>query len=91
VAVAISRREVHLGDTRPAAQRLFDQADGFEVLGPVDRRDEPHARDHVADGHVSGDLLLVLETDDLVRRLLFLLDAPRQPRQRRSLLRVALA
>ncbi len=90
VPITVAGGEIHFGDPRPAAQRLFDEADGFEEVGPVDRGNVAHARDHVAHGHVRRDLFLVLEPHDLVGSQALLLDPFRQPGEGRGPLRVAL-
>ncbi len=66
VPVAISSREVHLPERTSRTKDLIDQADAFDELGPVEPRDEAHARDHVSDRHVHRRLALVLEADHLL-------------------------
>ena len=90
VAVSVAGREVHFRDARPLSKLLLDQADRLEELGPVHGGDEPHARDHVADRHVRGDLLVVLEPHDLVGSEPLSFDPLHQPRETGTLLRIAL-
>ena len=66
VPVAISSREVHLPERTSRTKDLVDEADAFDELGPVEPRDEAHARDHVSDRHVHRRLALVLEADHLL-------------------------
>ncbi len=66
VPVAISSREVHVPEGTSRAKDLIDQADAFDELGPVEPRDEAHARDHVSDRHVHRRLALVLDADHLL-------------------------
>ena len=68
VTVAIARREVQGAEVAGRSQRLIDQADTLEELGPIERRHRPHARDHVADRHVRRGLTLVLDSHQLVGR-----------------------
>ena len=66
--VAVSSGEVHVSELTARTQNLVDKADTLDELGPVEPRDEAHARDHVADRHVDRRLELVLEADNLLGR-----------------------
>ena len=68
VTVAVAGREVHGTEGTVGSQRLVDDADAFEELCPVEGRHRPHARDHVADRHVRGGLVLELDSHELVGR-----------------------
>ncbi len=61
VPVAVSRGKVHLPKRAAGPQDVVDHADALDELGPVEPRDEAHARDHVSDGHVHRRLALVLQ------------------------------
>ncbi len=89
VAVAVAGRKIHLRDARSLFERLLDQTHGLEEICPVDGGNEPHARDHVAHGHVGRDLLEVLEPHDLVGGQPLGSDPLREPRECRGLLRIA--
>ena len=66
--VAISGGEVHVPERAALAESFVDQADALDEGGPVEPRDEPHARDHVADRHVHRRLALVLQANRLLGR-----------------------
>ena len=66
MSVAIPGREVLVPERVRRAKDLVDQADALNELGPIEPRDVPHARDHVADGHVHRGLALVLDADRLI-------------------------
>ena len=67
VAVAVARREVHsrVSARRILAKNLLDLADPLEEERPVDRRQQPHRRDDVADGELAGGLALMLDAEHL--------------------------
>ena len=90
-AVAVARREVHLREVALGAQRGVDEADALEELRPVDRGDQPHAGDHVADRHVHRALALVLVAHDLVGRRALRREALVEPLQRRRDARILVA
>ncbi len=90
-AVAVARREVHLGDPRSVAQGRLDQAHALEEVSPVHRGEQAHARDDVADSYVRRHLNLVLLPDDLLRIGAFRLEAPAQPGERGSDRRILVA
>lgn len=90
VPVSIASSEVHLRDASAGSQGLLDETDGLEEVRPVHRGDQAHAGNHVTDGHVRGDLLLMLAPHDVVRGRALLLDPVRQPHQGGCLLGVAL-
>ena len=91
VSIPVPRREVHLGHAGPVAESLVNQADAFEEIGPVGRRQEAHARDDVANRRVVGDLLLVLLAHDLLGRGSVLLESAVEPLERGRDRRVLLA
>jgi hypothetical protein len=68
VTVAVAGREVHGAEVTVGSQRLVDEADAFEELGPVEGGHRPHAGDHVAHRHVHGGLVLELDSHELVGR-----------------------
>ena len=88
VPVPIAGRKVHLrvraGGILP--QDLLDQADALEEQRPVDRGQQPHARDDVADGELIGGAPLMLGAQHLFRRVALNLERPlqRAPRGRRG-------
>src|SRR5262249_60959449 len=58
-----------LSPTRLSSDRRpLDEAHALEEVGPFDGGDQPHARDHVAHRHVSGNLFALLAAD-LRRRM----------------------
>ncbi len=63
--VAIARREIHagIGAGRVFAKNLLDQADALEEQRPVDRRQQPHRGDDVADRDLVRGLALVLAAE----------------------------
>ncbi len=67
MAVAVARREVHsrVSARRILAKNLLDLADTLEEDRPVDRRQQPHRRDDVADGELTGGLALMLDAEHL--------------------------
>ena len=67
VAIAIARRKLHLRVSagRIRAQQRFDEADAFEEVAPIERRQQAHAGDDVADGNLRRGLALVFGMDDL--------------------------
>ena len=83
-AVAIAGRKVHLREVTLGAQRVVDETDALEQLGPVDRGDQAQARDRVADRHVQRALSLVLAAHDLFRSRLLRRESFLQPLKRRS-------
>jgi hypothetical protein len=87
VAVAIARREVHLRvcPGRIPAEHLLDHADAVEEQRPVDRRQQPHAGDDVADGELVAGFALMFDAHQRFRRIPLRLErAPqRLPRARR--------
>ena len=68
VTVAVAGREVQGAEVAVGSQRLVDEADAFEELGPVEGGHRPHAGDHVANRHVRGGLVLELDAHELVGR-----------------------
>ena len=66
LAVAVARREVHVAEGAARAKQRVDHADALDELSPIERGDQAHARDHIADRHVHGRLALVLESHRLV-------------------------
>ena len=86
VPVAVAGREVHprVRSGRVLAQDLFDQADPLEEERPVDRRQQPHRRDDVADRELAGRLALVLDPEHLFGRVALGLERAlqRQPSRR---------
>ncbi len=89
--VSIAGREVHRRDIRPGTERLLDEADALEEVRPLEGREEPHARDDVADRHVPGDLPLMLGRDHLVQVLPVAGQAVVQPHETGRVDRVAVA
>ena len=87
VAVPIAGRKVHLRVRAGGilTQDLLDQADALEEQRPVDRGQQPHARDDVADGELIGSAPLMLGAQHLFRRVPLSLERPlqRAPRGRR--------
>ena len=81
LAVMVAGGEVHLGEIAALAEQGIDQADALDQLGPVDRRDLPHAGDDVAHGDVHRGLALVLGLRHLGDRAALLLDALLEPLQ----------
>ena len=65
-------------------------ADAFEEFRPVDHRDQTHARDHVADGHVHRALALELLANDLVGSRALRGQSVVQPTQRRRAIGIAI-
>ena len=67
--VAVAAQEVHLavGAGGVALQHALDQADRLEVLAPVERGQQPQARDHVCHRDLRRRQLLVLAADRLFR------------------------
>ena len=65
--VQIAAREVHCGKAAIRAQQFVDETDALEELRPIHIREQPHARDDVANGHVRCALALMFLVDDLVR------------------------
>ena len=76
MAVAVARREVHVrvGARGILAQHPLDQADPLEEHRPVDRREQPHARDHVADRQLVGRLALMLDAQHFFGRIVLRLE-----------------
>ena len=91
VPVGVARREVHRAERPVGSQRVVDEADALEELGPVERRHQAHARDHVAHGHVHRRLPLVLHADDVVGRRSLGGQALVEPEKRRRHGRVLIA
>ena len=89
--IAIARREVHLREVAVGAQDGIDEAHALEDRGPIERGDEAHARDHVADGDVHPDLALVFLADDRLGGRTLAREALVQPDQRRRDPRVLIA
>ncbi len=90
VAIAIACLKIHpgVGASRVLAEDLLDQADPLEEQRPVDRRQQPHARDDVADGELIRRLALVLQAEHLFRRVVLRFERvlqrdPRGGRRRR--------
>ncbi len=69
VTVLVAGREVQGAEGGAGAQRLVDEADALEEVGPVEGRHHAHAGDHVADRHVHRGLVLMLGVHQLVGRL----------------------
>ena len=71
MAVAVASGEVHsrVCVRRILAQDPLDQTDALEEQRPVDRRQQPHARDDVADRELIGRLPLLLDPQHLFRRI----------------------
>ena len=65
VSIPIPGGEVHARERAVGPEDLVDEADALDELRPVEPRDEAHARDHIADGHVHRCLALMLEADHL--------------------------
>ena len=89
--VKIACRKIHRREIAGAAQHRIDRTDAFEELRPVDRRDQAHARDHVADGDVRRALALNLLAHDLVGGRSFRRQSVVQPAQRRRNIGIAIA
>ncbi len=68
VAVAVARVEVHarVDARRVFAEQRIDEAHRLEEVAPVERREQPHRGDDVADGDLGGGLPLVFEVDGLL-------------------------
>ena len=84
VAIAIAGGEIHLpiGAIGIGAQRLLDDAHGFDKLAPIHHCQETQAADAVADGHLVGGLLLVLGLHHLFDRQIAVGQPLLQPVQR---------
>ncbi len=82
-AIVIACRKIHGGEIARRAQRRVDKAHALEPFGPIDRRDQPHARDHVAHGDVHRALALNFAADDLIGGRSFRREPVVQPLQRR--------
>ena len=91
VPVAIARGKVHRGKVAGGAQHGIDRAHALEKIRPVNRRQQAHARDHVADGNVHRALPLMHLTDDLVCRGSLRRQPLVQPPQRRRHLGILIA
>ncbi len=90
-AIAIAAREIHLRERTAIAQQLVHQAYALEHVGPIDRRDHPHAGDDVADRDAHGRLALVHLLHDGVGRGALCLEPFFQPKQHRGGLRILIA
>src|SRR3546814_6703280 len=79
VPVAVAGGEVHppVGGARIVAQRLLHHAHGLDELAPVGHRQQAQAADAVADRHLVGGLLPVLELHPLRDVLLLALKSTR--------------
>ncbi len=82
MAVPVARREVHFRHAGAVAQGLVNPAHAFEEVGPVRGREEAHARDDVAHRRVVGDLLLVLDVNEVLGRHPFARDPLIEPLER---------
>ena len=89
--IPIPRGEVHLREEAVGAERRIDETDALEDLRPIERGQEPHARDHVADGHVHPALPLMLLMDDLVGGRALAGEVLVQPDERRRDPRILIA
>ena len=89
--IAITRGEVHLCEVAVGAQDGIDETHALEDRGPIERGDEAHARDDVADGHVHPDLALMLLADDRLGGRALVREALVQPDQRRRDPRILIA
>ena len=71
--VTIARGKIHPGIHAGRVLRQFriDQAYGLKKIFPVEVREQPHARDDVADRDLRGGLAVVLFMDDLFDRETF--------------------
>ncbi len=78
VAVAVARLEVHQPvDARGVfAEDGIDEADRLEEVAPVERREQAHRGDDVADRDLRGGLPLVFELDGLLKARALLLLKP---------------
>ena len=65
-AIEIARREIHLLEAASRPENIVDQTDPLEQLLPIDVGDESHASYDISHGDASGNLPLVLVTDDSV-------------------------
>ena len=76
VAISVAATEVHLAvDTRRiAVEHLLDEADAFEELTPVERRNQVEASNQVRHARLFGRLVLAFRPD----RVLESLPSPRQ-------------
>ena len=89
---AIAAEEIHraVDPGRIALQHLLDEADGLEVVAPVERRAQAQARQHVGHRHQRRGLPLVLVSDRVFRRHLtgaqMLFDRRVQDRKARAVL-----
>ena len=68
MAVPVPGGEVHHREQSVGTEGIVDQARALHEGGPVEPREQPHARDHVANGDVHLRLALVLATDGLLGR-----------------------
>ena len=81
VAIAIASRKIHPGINagRIFAQLRIDQADGFKEILPVERREQTHAGDDVADRNLRRRLAAMLLVHGLFDRVALLAELFFQP------------
>ena len=93
MAVTVARRKVHLRISlgRIVVENRFDETDAFDQAGPVKRREQFHARDDVADGHLRGGLPVMFELNDLLDALFLALHAAFDPFDERRYVGVLIA
>ena len=89
--IAIPSGKVHLRELTVGAEHRIDETDALEDRGPIEGGDEPHTRDHVADGHVHPALPLMLLADDFVGGRALACEVFVQPDERRRDLRILIA
>ena len=87
LAQAIAAEKIHraIGAGRIALQHFFDQADGLEVVAPVERRTQVQAGQRIGNGHLRRRLPLMFAADGVFRgqvvRAQVLFDGDLQRRQ----------
>ena len=64
--VPVARHEIQRGAVGARPQHVVHQADALEEVRPVERGQEPHAQNHVADGDVHRGLTLMLHPHHIV-------------------------
>ncbi len=83
VTVQVARGEVERAERALVPQESVDEAHALEEFRPIDRGNQPEARDDVAHADVDGPLTLVLGVHDLVGTGVLRRDPRQQPGQRR--------
>ena len=79
MTIQITSGKIETSEAALVAHEFIDEADAFEELRPVNRRNEPQARNYIADADIDRALSMMIAVDDFVGVGIALRQLPIQP------------